>query len=156
MSISRQPLPSPGERLLIGWKEYVDFPDWDLRRIKVKIDTGARSSALDVARYELVEEEDGCFMADLYLGLSRAEPRELQVLRVPVLKMVVVRSSTGVREQRPLIETTVRLGPIRKVVRLTVADRSSMRFRMILGRTALDGHFVVDVSQKYLMKKRRR
>ena len=38
---------------VVGWKEYVDFPEWGIRRVKVKIDTGARTSALDVVSYEL-------------------------------------------------------------------------------------------------------
>ena len=37
-----------------GWKEYADFPDWDLRRVKVKLDTGARTAAVGVLRYELI------------------------------------------------------------------------------------------------------
>ena len=43
----------------IGWKERVDFPEWRLRRIRAKVDTGARSSALGVARYVLADSPDG-------------------------------------------------------------------------------------------------
>jgi hypothetical protein len=56
------------------------------------------------------------------------------------------------REQRPVIETSVRLGPVVKRVRITVTNRSTMLFRMILGRKALEGDFIVDVSKKYLMR----
>jgi hypothetical protein len=59
------------------------------------------------------------------------------------------------REQRPVIEATLRLGPVSKRVRLTVTNRSNMRFPMILGRTALAGDFVVDVSGKYLLRRSR-
>lgn len=136
--------------LTIGWKEYVDFEEWKIRRVKAKIDTGARTSAIDVASYELHETDLG-LVAELRLGLSGAE-RLLRV-RTPVLRMVVVRNSSGLREQRPLIETVIRLGPIRKRVRLTVTNRAGMRFRMILGRKALEDDFIVDVSRKYVLRK---
>jgi hypothetical protein len=141
--------------LLIGWKEYVDFPDWNIHRVKVKIDTGARTSALDVAGYVLREDPEAGWTIELRLALDRRHPEHSTVVQVPVLKMITVRNSAGMRQQRPLIETTIGLGPIMKRVRLTVVNRSPMLFPMILGRKALEGDFVVDVSQKYLLRKSR-
>jgi hypothetical protein len=66
--------------------------------------------------------------------------------------MVTVRNSGGVSEDRPLVETDLRLGPVTKRVLVTITNRAPMRFRMILGRKALEGDFVVDVSRKYLWK----
>jgi hypothetical protein len=145
--------PTATGRTLIGWKEYLDFPEWGLRRIKAKIDTGARTSALDVASYELREDGPRGLIARLRLSLHRKDPGRLTVVEAPVQGMVVVRNSSGLSEQRPLIEATVRLGPVTKRVRLTVTNRAGMRFRMILGRKALEGDFVVDVSQKYLLRR---
>jgi hypothetical protein len=137
--------------LTIGWKEYLDFPEWGIRRVKVKIDTGARTSALDVVSYELHQTEAG-LVADLQLALRRKHPERVTTVSAPVLRMVTVGSSTGIWEQRPLIETVVRLGPLTKRVRLTVTNRSRMLFPMIVGRKALEGDFVVDVSKKYLLR----
>jgi hypothetical protein len=150
MSEARSSEPAVGP-VLIGWKEYVDFPDWNIHRVKAKIDTGARSSALDVIDYELRETTEGQLVAQLHLGLDRKRPARLATVEVPVLQMVVVSSSTGMRQQRPLLEVNVRLGTQVKRVRLTVTNRASMCFPMILGRTALAGDFLVDVSQKYLL-----
>lgn len=138
--------------LLIGWKEYVDFPDWGLRRVKIKVDTGARTSALGVVTYDLREAGTGGLVAHLRLALNRRHPERLTFVDVPVLRMVVVSNSAGMREHRPLIETTLRLGPRTKRVQLTVTYRAAMRFPMILGRRALEGAFVVDVSKKYLLR----
>src|SRR5260370_13674555 len=137
--------------LTIGWKEYVDFPEWSTRRVKVKIDTGARRSALDVLSYDLRQTDSG-LVADLRLALSRKHPERVTIVSVPVLETVVVTSSTGIQEQRPLIETVIRLGPVTKRIYMTVTNRSRMLFRMILGRKALEGRFVVDVSKKYLLR----
>ncbi len=144
--------PKAARPLLIGWKEYIDFPDWDLRRIKVKIDTGARTSALGVVSYELRHEADRGLIAELHLALRRRHPEKLAVVQAPVLRMVVVSNSGGMKEQRPLIETRLRLGPVIKTVALTVTNRASMLFPVILGRKALEGDFLVDVSRKYLMR----
>ena len=137
--------------LAVGWKEYVDFPDWGIRKVKVKIDTGARTSALDVLSYDLRDTDDG-LVADLRLALSRKHPERVTLVSAPVLKTVVVSSSTGIREERPLIETLLRLGPVSRRIRVTITNRSRMLFRMILGRKALEGQFVVDVSKKYLLR----
>lgn len=138
--------------LPIGWKEYLQFTEWDLRRIRVKIDTGARTSALDVVRYELTETAGGGLMATLYLALDRRHPGRFTRIHTPVLRTVIVSNTGGMREERPLVETTVRMGPIHKRIRITITNRSSMRYRMILGREALANDFIVDVSRKYLLK----
>jgi hypothetical protein len=138
--------------LLIGRKEYLAFPDWNVPRLSVKVDTGAFSSALDVAGYELHRDDTGRLLARLALCLSRRHPLRQTIVFAPVVKMVGVTSSCGEREERPLLETTVRLGPVEKRIRMTVTNRSGMRCRMLLGRDALAGDFVVDVSKKYLLR----
>jgi hypothetical protein len=137
----------------IGWKEYVALPEWHLRRLRAKVDTGAWTSVLDVADYELAEEAGGLLVARLRLALSRKHPERVRLVEVPVLRLVVVRNTGGTLEERPLLETTLCLGPVCKRIRLTVTNRSHMRHRMLMGRLALAGDFVVDVSQKYLMRR---
>jgi hypothetical protein len=145
----------PGELLRIGWKEYLDFPDWHLNHVRAKIDTGACTSALDVAECELRPGGDGRTVARLALALNRRYPRRIKHVEAVVVGHVAVSSSSGVREVRPVIETTVRLGPVVQRIRLTVTNRAGMRFRMLLGRQALRGRFLVDVSQQYLLRSRR-
>jgi hypothetical protein len=153
MDPMREPEDPTPEQLLIGWKEFIDFPDWGIRHVRAKVDTGAWTSALDVASYDLRHTAEGGLVATLRLAWDRRRPQKLSVVETPVLRTVVVSNSSGMREQRPLIETLVRLGPRVKPVRLTVANRAGMRFRVILGRQALAGDFVVDVSEKYLLGK---
>ncbi len=142
---------TPERPLLIGWKEHADFPEWGLRKIRVKVDTGARTSALDVAGYTVLPNPEGEPLLEMRLALHRHRPHRVEVVRTPVLKFVTVRNTSGRGEQRPLIETILRLGPVCKPVRLTVTDRSGMRFPVILGRTALAGDFLVDVSRHHLL-----
>ena len=145
---------TPDRPLVIGWKEHVALPDWNVRRLRAKADTGARTSVLDVMGYELHEVAGGGLVARLRLGLWRKAPGRLKVVETPVLGMAVVTNSGGMREERPVIQTRIRLGPVVKRIRLTVTNRAGMRFRMLLGRLALAGDFVVDVSHKYLLRNR--
>lgn len=146
---------SSDSRRVIGWKEYVDFVDWGLPHVKAKVDTGARTSALGVDSYALIEDASG-LVAELRLSLYRRHPERTAVVRVPVLTMVEVCNTSGCREARPLIETRLRLGPVVKRVLMTVTSRAGMLMPMILGRKALEGDFIVDVSKKYLLNVRRR
>ena len=138
------------ELMLVGRKEYVAFPEWGIRRVRAKVDTGARSSALDVLGYDLWEVDGQGLHVRLRLALNRRRGDRFRVVEAPVTRMVAVRNSGGACEQRPLIEATIRLGPVTRRIRLTVTDRAAMRYRMILGRQALRGQFVVDVSKKYV------
>jgi hypothetical protein len=140
--------PSP---IVVGWKERIDLLDFGLRHVKAKIDTGARTSALSAAYYVLRDTPEGR-VADLTLTLDRHRPNHTVQRTVPVLATVVVKCTGGQCETRPVIETRVRLGPVIKPVLFTLTDRSHMLTPLILGRQALEGHFVVDASCKYLHK----
>jgi hypothetical protein len=104
-------------------------------------------------RYELVEMAGGGLMATLLLALDSRHPGRFTRIQTPVLKTVMVSNTGGMREERPVVETAVGLGPIHKRIRITITNRSSMRYRMILGREALANDFLVDVSHKYLLKR---
>ena len=140
----------PSGPLRIGWKERLDFPEWGLKRVRVKVDTGARTSALDAVGYDLVEGAGG-LVARLRIDLRRRRAGRIKEVETPVVCMTVVRNTGGIRECRPVVEALVKLGPVTRRIRLTIASRAGMRYRMILGREALAGAFVVDVSQKYLL-----
>jgi hypothetical protein len=127
-SFARLPRPAsrPGPQT-IGWCEWVALPDLGVPLLHAKIDTGARTSAIHVA------------------NMKEA------LARVQVLEWVVVRDSGGHDERRPLIETTIVLGTTRWKIRVTLTDRGDMRFPMLVGRTALADHFVVDPTARDLL-----
>ena len=146
----------PVSPLTVGWKEYVDLPALGVFGIKAKIDTGARTSALHVSSLVVREElADGTLLVDLTVAV-KGRRGELGVpSRARVLRRMKVTDSGGHAEVRPVIETEMVLGPVRERILLTLTDRAGMLFRMILGRKALEGKFVVDSRQKYLLGRRR-
>jgi len=144
-------LPPDDNAVLIGWKEYVALPDLGVVRLKAKVDTGARTSSLHVASIRtLADLGAGSAELEVVLAPDRRHPDRLVTAVVRQLARIQVTDSGGHRHLRPVIETMLVLGPVTKRIRVTLADRSTMLFRMILGRKALEGDFVVDVARKYL------
>ncbi len=138
-----------GNLILIGRKEFIAFPEWDLWRVRAKVDTGAYSSALGVLEHELSETAAGLTVRFRLPSRRRRGPAK--VIEAPVVKLVTVRSSSGCQQRRPLIEAAIRLNQHTRRVRLTLTDRSAMRCAVLLGRQALAGAFLVDVSRRYLL-----
>jgi hypothetical protein len=73
------------------------------------------------------------------------------VVRAPVKEYIEVRDTSGRLERRPVIETTLALGPLRRRIRITLTDRGDMQCPMLVGRTALAGGVVVDPSARYVL-----
>jgi hypothetical protein len=139
---------------LVGWKEYLDLPELGVFRLKAKVDTGARTSTLHVDRLDVLEVfPDGSEEVEIVLTPDRRRPDRQVTARVRVVRRVRIVDSGGHSEVRPLIETEMVLGPVRKRISLTLTDRSSMLFRMILGRKALEDDFRVDVASKYRFRR---
>ena len=138
-------------RLLIGWNEYVDIPDWGIRRLRAKVDTGARSSALHVEN--IVELPHRHVRFDVVLHRAKRD-RRVHVT-APIARFGRVRSSTGRYEMRIFVEASVMLGPVERRIEVSLVDRGKMIFRMLLGRTALAGHFVIDPGRRHILHPKR-
>jgi len=138
---------------VLGWKEEASLPEWGIKRLRVKLDTGAKTSAIHVSSMEVVghHELDGHRLPvlDLVIPLSRIRPDRVARTRAKVVGYRSVRDTGANAERRPLVRTRLVCGPIDADIEVTVTDRTGMIFRMILGRQALSGHAVVDPEQGY-------
>ncbi|HKL63611.1 MAG TPA: RimK/LysX family protein [Woeseiaceae bacterium] len=135
---------------IVGWREYLDLPDLGLTRIKAKVDTGARTSTLHALDIEHFREDGRERVRFLVHPQHRADDLEV-VCTADVVDRRGVRSSIGQRQHRVVIETTLALSAeLAWPIEVTLTSRSDMRFRMLLGRTALRGHMLVDPGRSYL------
>jgi predicted deacylase len=140
-------------KLRAGWVEHVTLPDLAIPRLKAKLDTGARTSALHVVRMRTVDTAGGPLrrpILDITVpGGGRG--RKPHRVRAAVRGYVVVRDTSGRMERRPVIETALRLGPVKKRIAVTLTNRGDMLFPMLIGRTALGAGVVVDPTRRYLL-----
>jgi hypothetical protein len=141
------------DKTRVGWVEYVALPGLGVERLKAKIDTGARTSALHVARMKTVDTAGGPHrrpILEITVPSGRRGKRP-QVVRAAVRAFAMVRDTSGRTERRPVIETALRLGPIERRIAVTLTNRGDMLFPMLIGRTALGPGIVVDPAQRYLL-----
>jgi hypothetical protein len=141
---------------VLGWKEEASLPDWGIERLRVKLDTGAKTSAIHVSACETVgyHEHDGQRLPVLRLRipLSRLRPERVVEVDTPVVGYRSVRDTSARPERRAVVRTRLVCGPIDRDIDVTVTDRTGMIFRMILGRQALDGTCLVDPGRTYVTR----
>lgn len=139
----------------LGWREWIGFPDIGIDQIKAKVDTGARTSCLHAFMVEPFER-DGVPWVRFDIHPSQTDNSKVVSCKAPVLDQRVVRDSGGHEELRYVIETPMTIGANVHKVEVTLSDRDSMKFRVLLGRTAIQGQYLVDPSRSYLVGKRKR
>lgn len=133
---------------VIGWREWVALPALGITTIKVKVDSGARSSSLHAFDVKTFDREGMQWVRFKVHPLQRSREK-IVVVEALVLEYRSVKSSSGIAKMRPVIITQVELLGERWPVELTLASRDNMGFRMLLGREAFRGKFLVDGGRSY-------
>ncbi|WP_126454790.1 ATP-dependent zinc protease [Sulfuriflexus mobilis] len=141
------------EKKMLGWREWVSLPELGVPAIKAKVDTGARSSALH-AYFVEPYHEDGVLMVKfgLHPEQDSTDTEILCTARVKDERMVT--DSGGRSEHRYVIETMISLGDESWQAEMTLTNRDTMGFRMLLGRTAMAKRYIVDPHASYLEGKK--
>jgi hypothetical protein len=132
------------EKLIIGRTETAYLTDWGIA-LKAKIDTGAFRSALHVDDIEQLDGEPERIRFE-----TQDQHGKRYSIEAEVVKHVTVKSSFGHSQHRPLIRTRLCLAGQEFETVVTLADRSAMRFPMLIGRRALEGRFLIDPDQRHV------
>jgi hypothetical protein len=136
-------------RVTVGWREWVSLPEWGVDHIKVKIDTGARTSALHAFDIETFER-DGADWARFAIHPWQDTSDDTVIVEASLLGQRHVRSSSGAVRLRPVVATTMLLAGQRVSTEVTLTRRDEMGFRMLVGRQALRRRFIVDPARSYV------
>jgi hypothetical protein len=133
---------------IIGWREWVALPELNVDAIKVKVDTGARSSSLHA--FEVREfKRDGETWVRFKVHPDQRKSKRTVAAEARVIDKRIVRSSSGKAAMRPVIATPIEILGTTLVAEVTLANRDEMGFRMLLGREAFRKYFLVDAGGSY-------
>ena len=137
-------------KIIVGWREWLGLPELGIEKIKAKVDTGARTSCIHAFDIEEFSENGETWVKFTTHPLQEDVETTVEC-RAKVVERKYVTSSSGQRELRYFIETKLVAGTQSWPVRVTLSNRSTMKFRMLLGRTAMENRIVVDPALSHLL-----
>ena len=135
--------------ITVGWREWVALPEWGIKAIKAKIDTGARTSAIHADDIELFERDNVSLVRFLVRPWQRSDA-DAVLVESPRIDHLTITSSSGTRTDRPVVLAPLVLGGRQINAEVTLTSRDEMGFRMLIGREALAQGFTVDPTASYL------
>ncbi len=134
---------------IIGSEEWCSFKSFSIPAIKARVDSGAKTSSIqanNITRFLKETEEWVRFDVNPLQG-----NRSISITcESKIYSKRSIKSSTGIAEPRIVIKTPITLGAETFEIELTLANRDSMEFRMLLGREALSNGYLVNASETYL------
>lgn len=141
------------ELVTVGWREWVSLPELDIGKIKVKLDTGAYTSSLhafDIERFK----KNGRDCVRFKVHPLQNNLKKVVNCTADIVDVRAVTTSGGHREQRIFIQTLLHLAGQTWPIELTLVSRDILRFRMLLGRSAMKHRIMIDPTASYLTKKK--
>jgi hypothetical protein len=139
------------KKQIIGWREWVSFPELGLEKIKAKIDTGARSSALHAYDIQTYKTRTGKIKVKFAVHPIQKNNRIIVQCHADLVDQRFVKSSSGVKELRTTVLTQLKMGDVIWPIELTLTNRDTMGFRLLIGRTAIKKKFLVDPQKSFLV-----
>lgn len=140
-------------KIVIGKEEWCALPELDLPAIKVRVDSGAKTSSLHAFNIQPFEE-NGKKYVHFDIHPIQDNRKIIQSCRALVVDRRHVKSSTGEKEKRHVIKTPVRLGGETWEIEITLTNRDSMGYRMLLGREAMHKRVLIDPDASYCLGKK--
>jgi ribosomal protein S6--L-glutamate ligase len=136
------------ERIIVGSEEWCVFPSLHIPAIKARVDSGAKTSAIHAFNIQSFRRR-GQDWVSFYVHPLQNDRKCVVRCEAPVVDRRMVKSSTGTAEKRYVIRTAIELGDNYWEVELTLTNRDSMGYRMLLGREAMLGRMLVDPAESF-------
>ena len=138
------------QKTVVGWREWLALPALGIERIKVKMDTGARTSALHAFDLSTHEKDQQSYVHFQAHPIQQDDSTIIQCEAL-ILDQRWIINSGGQRELRYVIETPMLIAGESWPIEITLTNRDSMGFRMLLGRTAMEKRLTVDPSLSFVL-----
>lgn len=137
---------------IVGWKEWCSLPDLGIPIIKAKIDTGARTSSLHTTHMEHFKQNQKDYVKFMLYPLQKNTAIQ-KLCQAEVIDLRHIKNSGGHIEERAVIRTHLQLGSNQWPIEITLTNRNSMRFRMLLGRQAFKSNICINPNKPYYQKR---
>lgn len=147
--------PEKPKKKIAGWREWVALPDFGIKRIKAKFDTGARTSALHAEKITPFTKDGAAYVRFVVHPLQRKK-RPAKTCVALVIDHRRIMDSGGRSEERFLVRTALKVGQSRWPIELSLTNRDQLGFRMLIGRQALRRRYLVDPTRSFVTKLKRR
>ncbi len=132
------------KKQIVGRREFIDLPEINLFNIEVKIDTGAYTSAIHC---EHIQEKNNELIFRIF--------PDSEMICIKNFSKKNIKNSFGNSEDRYVIKTLIVIGKRKIRISLSLTNRAEMKYPVLLGRKAIKGKFLVDVSSKYIANNRK-
>jgi ribosomal protein S6--L-glutamate ligase len=137
-------------KIILGSEEWCSFPELGIPTIKARVDSGAKTSALHAINIAPFKKESQNWVK-FDINPIQNNVKTIIHCEAPLVDKRIVKSSSGFREERYVIQTPLEIGNSKWLIEMTLTNRDSMGFRMLLGREAMSGRVMVDPEQQYLL-----
>ena len=137
-------------KIILGSEEWCSFPELGIPTIKARVDSGAKTSALHAINIAPFKKE-GHNWVKFDINPIQNNVKTVIHCEAPLVDKRIVKSSSGFREERYVIQSNLEIGNSHWIIEMTLTNRDSMGFRMLLGREAMSGRVLVDPEQQYLL-----
>jgi ribosomal protein S6--L-glutamate ligase len=138
------------DKVILGSEEWCSFPELGIPTIKARVDSGAKTSALHAINIAPFIKNDSNWVK-FDINPIQNNLKTIIHCEAPLVDKRIVKSSSGFREQRYVIQTSLTIGDSNWPIEMTLTNRDSMGFRMLLGREAMSGRVLVDPEKQYLL-----
>jgi len=143
-------MPNENSKIIVGSEEWCSFPGLGVHAIKARVDSGAKTSSMHAFNIQKFNRDGESWVSFEVHPLQNNRTTVIRCER-PVIDKRVVKSSSGVSETRYVVSATIKAGTDTWDIELTLANRDSMGYRMLLGREAMSGRVLVDPSLSFCL-----
>lgn len=139
-------------KTVVGWREWIHLPELSKIKIKAKVDTGAKTSAIHAEDIKIIKKGEKRYVRFKLLPDQDSDAKS-KIVTLELVEKRKIRSSVGHETIRPVVKTCLRMGGEIFAIEMTLVNRDIMGFRMLIGREALKGRFLVDPQKSFLVSK---
>jgi len=137
------------EKLIVGSEEWCVLPLLGLPAVKARVDSGAKTSSLHAVNiHQFVRNRESWVSFEIHPLQKNDEV--IVRCEAPVVDRRTIKSSNGTAERRYVIKTTISVSDQSFEAEITLTNRDSMGYRMLLGREAMAGRMIVDPEGHFL------